>query len=51
MMAIENIQEFYISLVLGTFLFVHGLHAGLQVAKVAGPRNHWPGQARPMFLP
>ena len=32
---------------LGTFLFVHGLHAGFQVAKVAGPRNHWPGQARP----
>ena len=29
-------------LVLGTFRFAYSLHAGLQVAKVAGPRNHWP---------
>ena len=29
---------------LGTFFFVHSLHAGLQVAKVARPRNHWPDQ-------
>ena len=27
-------------LVLGTFLFAHSLHAGLQEAKVARPSNH-----------
>ena len=26
---------------LGTFLFAHSLHAGLQVAKGPEPRNHW----------
>ena len=32
-------------LALGTFFFLaHSLHAGLQVAKVARPRNHWPDQ-------
>ena len=45
-MPIENIQELY-QLVLGTLLFAHSLHAGLQVAKVAKvarPRNHWRDQ-------
>ena len=32
-------------LVLGTFLVALSLHAGFQsVAKVAGPRDHWPDQ-------
>ena len=31
-------------LVLGTLLFAYSLNAGLQVAKVAGPKNHWPDQ-------
>ena len=43
MMPLENTQNLD-QLVLGTFLFAQSLHAGLQVAKVTGLRNHRPDQ-------
>ena len=43
MMPIENIlcRNLDQLVLVGTFLFKHSLHAGVQVA---GPRNHWPDQ-------
>ena len=41
MMPIENVQEFR-SFGAWNGSFAYSLQAGFQVAKVAGPRNHWP---------
>ena len=44
MMPIENIQEFRSVGAWNVSFCAQFVYAGLQVAKVAGPTNHWPDQ-------